>query len=97
GPVIPGLGHSGESAHLDMAEAELPQALNGLRLLVETSRHAERRREAEPERLDGQRRVRSGEAPDDQPDAGPGDGTDEPEGEIMGGFGIESGENGPEE
>ena len=63
GRGLPACAQRGDRADLDGAEAERAQALEPARVLVDAGRDPERAREAQPERLDGERRVRAAEHP----------------------------------
>ena len=90
---------AGERAHLDEAEAEGAERLEGDRVLVEARREPDRRREAQAERLDLERRI-VGEAAGAERVEGAGrglEGAEPGEGQVVGALGVEAREQGPGE
>ena len=61
-PGIARLRHGGDRADLDVPEAQNPETPDAGGLLVESGGQAERRREPQSERLDGERRMRTTQA-----------------------------------
>ena len=64
-PRVAGLGDRRDRADLDVPEPEVAEAAHRVAVLVEPGGDAEGRREAQAERLDGERRVGRGEALDE--------------------------------